>query len=168
MHHKKSRYSKQLFKAKAHARRFPKVLSTPYTCESNCHCVVLAVFTRSTFFFFSCRRLYKMTIQFSPGCNIAPNQRGELQIWIESHVDRDTDFYIAVVSEVASKYVMMRAKWHKSKNDKEEHLTGNVIIVRCETYSHSCIFNLSHSSTRIMRRWVRPTSTEMDRSQCSA
>ena len=72
-----------------------------------------------------------MTIQFNPGCNIAPNQRGELQIWIEKHVDRDTDFYIAVVSEVASKYVMMRATWHKSTSDKEEHLTGNVIIVRC-------------------------------------
>ena len=107
-----------------------------------------------------------MTIQFSPGCKIAPNHRGEVQIWIEKHVDRDTDFYVAVVSPVDTKHVVMRANWHKSPNDKEEHLTGNVIIVRVKPLIRTVAFNLTFD--RIMRRWVRPTSTKMDKSQCSA
>lgn len=69
-----------------------------------------------------------MTIQFSPGSNIPPNQRGELQLWIEKTVDKDTDVHLAAVSEVTSNYVMMRANWHKSTHDKQEHLTGDVIL----------------------------------------
>jgi hypothetical protein len=115
--------------------------------------------------FFSYQTYFTMTIQFIPGCNIAPNQRGELQIWIEKHVDRDTDFYVAVVSPVDSKHVVMRANWHKSLRDKEEHLTGNVIIVRVNLI-RTAAFDLTLD--RIMRRWVRPTSTEMVRSQCTA
>ena len=109
-----------------------------------------------------------MTIHFSPGCNIAPNHRGELQLWIEKHVDRDTDFYVAVVSPVETKHVVMRANWHKSTtgSDKEEHLTGNVIIVRVKPIRTAVLFDLTFD--RIMRRWARPTSTEMDRSQCTA
>lgn len=109
-----------------------------------------------------------MTIHFSPGCNIAPNHRGELQLWIEKHVDRDTDFYVAVVSPVETKHVVMRANWHKSTtgSDKEEHLTGNVIIVRVKPIRTAVLFDLTFD--RIMRQWARPTSTEMDRSQCTA
>jgi hypothetical protein len=159
--------AKQLFKVEATAGRFYKVLSTtPHFTTVSPLCSSSSL-TQA----FSCpdlRQLCTMTIQFSPGCNIAPNQRGELQLWIEKKVDRDTDFYIAVVSQVASKYVMMRANWHKSTtgSDKEEHLTGNVIIVRIKPI-RTAAFSISHS-TRIMRRWVRPTSTEMDRSQCTA
>lgn len=69
-----------------------------------------------------------MTIKFSPDSNIPPNQRGELQLWIEQSVDRDTDFYLAAVSQAAGDYVMMRANWHRSPSDPQEHLTGNVII----------------------------------------
>ncbi len=109
-----------------------------------------------------------MTIQFSPTSNIPPNQRGELQLWMEKTVDKDTDLHLAAVSQVTGSYVMMRTNWHKSTHgsDKQEHLTGDVIIVRVKPIRTAALFDLI--SDRIINRWVRLTSTELDKSQCSA
>lgn len=69
-----------------------------------------------------------MTIQFVPNCGIPPNHRGAIQLWIEKTVDRDTDFHSAAVSGTSGKYVAMRANWHKSTEDPQEHLTADVIM----------------------------------------
>ncbi|KAL0957080.1 hypothetical protein HGRIS_003177 [Hohenbuehelia grisea] len=57
---------------------------------------------------------------------IKGNRRGFIQEFIEQKVDRDTDFYTCTVSENPANYVLMREDWHRSENDKEEHLTGDV------------------------------------------
>ncbi|KAL0957081.1 hypothetical protein HGRIS_003177 [Hohenbuehelia grisea] len=60
---------------------------------------------------------------------IKGNRRGFIQEFIEQKVDRDTDFYTCTVSENPANYVLMREDWHRSENDKEEHLTGDVYYV---------------------------------------
>jgi len=44
--------------------------------------------------------------------------QGARHVVIEKHVERDTDFYIAVVSQVASKYVTTRVNWHKTQKEQ--------------------------------------------------
>ena len=76
----------------------------------------------------------QMTLTFGP--NITGNRRGELQLWIEQHVDRDTDFWTSVVSQRSGDYVYLRADWHKSDSDQNRHLTGDVFYVRCYSTPH--------------------------------
>ena len=68
-----------------------------------------------------------MTIQFAP--QVPARRRGEIQLWLEQHVDRDTDFYSALVSLLAGCYVYLRRDWHTSPDDRESHMTGDVYIV---------------------------------------
>ena len=68
-----------------------------------------------------------MTLEFGP--KIQGNRRGELQLWLEQYVDRDNDFYTAIVSQKAGTYVYLRENWHKSPLDSQRHLTGDVFIV---------------------------------------
>ena len=68
-----------------------------------------------------------MTIEFGP--DIKGNRCGEVQNFIEQKVDRDTDVYLAAVSQNPVNYDYMRVYWHKSPADQELHLTGDVCFV---------------------------------------
>jgi hypothetical protein len=68
-----------------------------------------------------------MTIEFGDG--IKGNRRGEVQTFIEQKVDRDTDVYLAAVSQNPVNNDYMRVYWHRSPADQELHLTGDVRIV---------------------------------------
>jgi hypothetical protein len=104
-----------------------------------------------------------MTIQFGPG--ITGNRRGEVQIFIEKKVDRDTDIYLATVSERPGNYAYMRVWWHKSDADKELHLTGDVFWV-----SHPKLASAgeeAYIACRTTSRSERRMFTRTVKSRCS-
>ncbi|KAJ8462767.1 hypothetical protein ONZ51_g10692 [Trametes cubensis] len=68
-----------------------------------------------------------MTIQFGPQFPQG-NRRGEVQIFIETKVGRDNDFYTSAVSTVAGNYVLIRLDFHTSPSDSQRHITGDVFV----------------------------------------
>lgn len=127
------------------------------------HCVVQVLFATQAFSCPDLRWLFTyfstMTIQFSPSCCIPLNKRGELQRWIKKTVDRNSDFYLAAVSQVPGNYVMMRTNWHRSGPDIQEHITGDVTIVRVGPICTAALFDLIYD--RMVHRSVWLTSTEL-------
>ena len=60
---------------------------------------------------------------------IKGNRRGEIQLWLEEKVDRDTDFWTCMNSKRKEDYVEMLEDWHGSPKDENLHLTGDVVFV---------------------------------------
>ena len=92
---------------------------------------------------------------------IKGNRRGEIQLWLEEKVDRDTDFYTCMVSERNTDYVLMLEDWHGSPNDKNLHLTGDVVFV--SLFLLLCVYAHMLVSPRITSLWGGPTSTCLGR-----
>ncbi|TFK50392.1 hypothetical protein OE88DRAFT_1660743, partial [Heliocybe sulcata] len=68
-------------------------------------------------------------LQFAPTLVFKdPNDKGLLQLWLEDKVDRDNDFYTSLVSEDTRTYVLIRAKWHKSDVDRQNHITADIYV----------------------------------------
>lgn len=103
-----------------------------------------------------------MTIHFNP--DIKADRAVAIQRFIEQEVDRDNDFYYAATTQNPSDYIYLRADWHKSPGDPQEHLTGDLYIVSNPELSDTS--QETYVSDREIRIRTSAMSTRPATSQC--